>query len=241
MKVFVCEDKREDSDKLCSFINKFFEDMSCSVHVSVYGSGEAFLHEWEMFESEGAEIAFLDIYMPGMTGIEVAKKIRQVSKDMVIIFTTTSFDHGLDGFAVRALQYLVKPLKYTDVESALSECMNLFADSLQFIEVLSDRKPIKVLLKDIRYIESFRNICHIHTVSEMLKSYCALDDIERQLSGRTFLRTHRSYIVNMSHVKSIVENNFLLTDGRAVPISRNNRSYVRKAYMEYAFARTREG
>ena len=241
MNIIVCEDIRKDRNILCSFIKKFFEDSGCPVNIAVYENGEDLLRDSETLETGGVKIAFLDIYLPGINGVDLAKKIRENDRDMIIAFTTTSLDHGLDGYAVRALQYLVKPVSYSDVESVLGECVKLFADSLRHINIMSDRLTVRVLLKDILFIESFRNVCHIHTLSETIKSYRSLDEIERQLGGRPFLRTHRSYIVNMRQVNDVKENDFMLTNGKRVPIRRNNKLAVKQAYMDYSFALTREG
>ena len=241
LKIIVCEDTRKDRDALCSLIRKFFDGINCPVSIAAYETGEALLHDSEMLASGGAKIAFMDIYLPGMSGIDVAKKIRETDRDMIIVFTTSSLDHGLDGYAVRALQYLVKPVDYAGVEGVLGECERLFADSLRHIEIVSDRLTVRVLLKDIFFIESFRNLCHLHTPSGTLKCYRSLDEIEQQLDGGTFLRTHRSFVVNMRHVNDVMENDFLLANGERVPIRRNNKLAVKQAYMDYSFALTREG
>ena len=95
MEIVVCEDKKSDSDALCSFINKFFTEINCPVKITAYDNGQHLLDGL----SEDVKIAFLDIYMPGISGIEVARKIRERDEYMVIIFTTASVDHGLDGIS----------------------------------------------------------------------------------------------------------------------------------------------
>ena len=237
MEIVVYEDKKSDKDALCSFIDKFFKEMSCPVEITAYDNGQHFLNGL----SEDVKIAFLDIYMPGISGIDVARKIRERDKDMVIIFTTTSIDHGLDAYSVEALQYLVKPVGYSDVESALKKCMDRFGDSLRFIEVLANRLNVRVLLKDIRFIEVFKNTCLIHTTAETIKSYCSLEKIERQIDGQMFLRTHRSFIVNMRYIEDVTEDGFLLKDSVVVPISRSDKLEVKQAHRDWLFALSRGG
>jgi len=158
---------------------------------------------------------------------------------MAIILTTTSTDHGLDGYSVQALQYLVKPVGYPEVENILNKCMSLFADAMRYIEVLANRLTARILLKDILYIEVYKNTCLIHTGAETIKSYCPLEEIEKQLDGNTFLRTHRSYIVNMRHVDDVAENDFVLKCGDRVPIRRNSGSALKQAYRNYLFSQAR--
>jgi DNA-binding LytR/AlgR family response regulator len=233
MKIAVCEDNRDDRNVLCSHIKKYFESNICDIELVTYENGVSFLSNWEA--AKDIKIAFLDIYMPGLNGIELAKKIRESDSDMAIIITSTSVEHGLDGYAVKAMQYLVKPAGYTKVEDALNSCMVKFADSLHFIEVMSNRLAVKILLKDILYVEMLKQDCLIHTSAETIKCRLTSDEILRQLDGYPFLKTHRSYIVNMQHVADVKDNDFLLTNDALVPIRQNNKLPVKQAYMDYFF------
>ena len=239
VKIIVCEDVAEERDSLCSHIEKYLGDISSLVKIITYNDGEALINDLDSLNPSEVMIAFLDIYMPGLSGIEVAKKIRKINKEMVIIFTTTSLDHGLDGYSVKALQYLIKPVGYPEIKDTLDGCMAMFAESLRYLKVFSNKIAIKIPLKDITYIEVLAHDCLIHTVYDTKKCRFTLDEMERQLSGSTFLRTHRSFIVNMSFIKNVVDNNFLLTTGNHVPIRKNGNLIVKQAYMDYVFAQTR--
>jgi DNA-binding LytR/AlgR family response regulator len=237
--IIVCEDLQDDGHVLRSHIKTFFETINCPVEITVFENGDSFLKNWDTLKTGNVKIAFLDIYMPGTSGIDVAGKIRETDEDMVIIFTTTSLDHGLDGYSVQALQYLVKPVGYPEVEKVLNKCVKLFADSLRSIEILADRLTVRVLLKDIMYIEIFNHTCHIHTVTETIKSYRPLDELERQLDERNFIRTHRSFIVNMRYIDDVAENDFLLKNGAAVPIRRSDKLAIKQSYRDYLFSLSR--
>ena len=243
MNIAVCEDSLEDRDALCYLLERYFRSISCTARITTYESGESFLRSWDARsleqKSEDVKIAFLDVYMPGMSGIEVARKIRETDDDMAIIFTTSSKDYAVEGFSVQALHYLIKPIIYPQVENVLNRCVKQFSGSLAYIEVLSDRIAVKILLKDIMYIEIFDHACLIHTESETIKCYRSLDEIERQLAGmeaRMFLRTHRSFIVNMRYINDTADSDFLLKDGTAVPIRKKDKLAVNQAYRDYLFS-----
>jgi len=235
LKIVICEDKKADRDALYSLIERFFIEIGCPVEIAAYGCSQHFLNNMP----EGVNIAFLDIYMPGVSGIDVARRIRERDDNAVIVFTTTSLDHGLDAYSVQAFQYLVKPVGYPEVENILNKCMNMFADAMRFIEVLANRLTIRILLKDIEYIEVIKNICMIHTTAETIKSYCPLEEIEQQLADSAFLRTHRSYIVNMRYIVDVAENDFVLKGGGYVPIRRNDKLAVKQAHRDYLFSLSR--
>jgi len=239
MRIVVCEDNTEDRNLLRSHIRQFLIKNNCTAEIAVYKDGEAFLADTNALKSGNIKVAFLDIYMPGPDGIDVAKKIRETDEDMAIIFTTISRDHGLEGWSVDAFQYLVKPIRYEKVEKLLGKCIKLFADSLRSVEIMSDRMAVRVLLKDITYIEVFGHDCLIHTPSKTIKSRRSLDDIEQELDKDSFMRTHRSFIVNMRYIEDIARDTFLLTTGATVPISRKNKQAVKQAYEDYIFTLTR--
>jgi len=231
-----------DGSILRSYVDVFFKEQSCPVQISVYESGDSFLKDWNNSKIQNAKIIFLDIYMPGTDGIEVAKIIRETDKDeeITIIFTTNSTDHGLDGYAVQAFQYLVKPLNYQQVERVLKKCVKLYGDSLRFIEVLSDRLKVRIYCRDIMYIEIFKNMALIHTETKTIKSYLTLSELQKQLESRNFLRANRSYIVNMRCIEYTENDSFILKNGAKIPISKNERQAIKKAHRDYLFALRRE-
>jgi len=239
MNIVICEDTETDANLLRLFINKYFGEINCQVNIVSYNSGDAFLKDFSAQKISDVKIAFIDIFMPGTDGIETAKKIRETDNDMVIIFTTTSNQHGLEGYSVDARQYLVKPINYPEFKSALCKCMKTFEDSLRFIEVLSDRLMVRVYLKNIIYIESFKTVLYIHTVTETIKTYLNLSELDKQLENSAFLRTQQSYIVNMHFIEEMSADEFLLQNGKTIPIRRSEKLAIKQAYRDYLSALTR--
>ena len=244
MYIVVCEDNQKDMDALCGWIDRFFKETHCAVDIITFESGESFLEKIDILKTKDVKVVFTDIYMMGVSGVDVARKIRDIDDEMVIIFTTSSVSHGLDGYAVHAFQYLVKPFGYIEVKNVLDKCTKLFANSMRYIEVMSSRLVKRVLLKDILYIEICNHTCFIHTLSETVKTHLSLDEMAQLLDEQVacnFLRTHRSFIVNMRYIDDVAENDFLLTSGAMIPISRSNRHEIKQAYMNYLFVQTRRG
>ena len=239
MKIVICEDKTEDRNLLHSCVKLFLIRNNCTAEIVLYDSGEALLADADTLNSGNVKIAFLDIFLSGINGIDIAKKIREIDEEMVIIFTTVSRDYGLDGYLVGALQYILKPLDYNKVEDILSKCMRFFVDFFQTIEVISGGKSILVLLKDITHIEVSGHDCLFFTTSKTIKSRRSLDDIEKELCNVSFVRTQRSFIVNMRYIAKKTGEAFLLTNGTAVPISRKYKKAVTRAYEDFIFALTR--
>ncbi|MCL2456374.1 MAG: LytTR family DNA-binding domain-containing protein [Defluviitaleaceae bacterium] len=240
MNVILCDDNSAERNSLRHNIKKFFTEQSCPVEIIEYENGESLLRDLETQKIKNANIAFLDIFMHGVDGIEVAKKIRARYEEMVLIFTTTSRSHALESYSVDALQYLVKPVKFSEMENALKKCMKIFAASLGFIEIICDKITVRVLFKDIFYVEVFGNDCVFHTAQKTIKSRVTLDEIQKQLDAGIFLRTHRSFIVNMRYIQNVADNDFVLTNGALVPIRKKDGLIVKQMYMDYVFEKRRE-
>ena len=233
MNIVICDDTERNVDQLRFYLKRYFKEINCYIDILTYKSGDDLLSDLAAGMLNDTIITFLDILMPGTNGIDTAKKIRETNNDMVIIFTTMSMDHMLDGYSVYALQYLVKPVKYPEVKDALGKCMAKYAGLLRSIEVLSDRLTVRVYLKDIMYLEFSSRSLHIHTATEIIKTFLPLSEVERQLDDRSFLRTHRSYIVNMRYIRQMLPNDFLLVNNEAIPIRRNDKLTVKQAYRDY--------
>ncbi|MCL2821252.1 MAG: LytTR family DNA-binding domain-containing protein [Oscillospiraceae bacterium] len=236
MEIIICEDIKENAEKLSSYVTRYFSNIEVPVEISVYENGDDFLVDFNAGKFRDLKIVFLDIYMPGTLGVDVAREIRKINTDVIIIFTTTSRSHGLDSYYVKALQYLIKPLDYSAVEAVLNDSMVLLNDLLQSINVLSDGKHIKVYLKDILFAEMINNDLLIHTVFNTVKSPVSLHEFEKQVEGKSFLRTHKNYVVNMSYINDITANNFIIASEATIPICEDDEKNIKQAYRDYLTA-----
>jgi len=237
MEIAICDDLNEDKYCLFNSINTYCETNFINVTITGYDSGESLL---EKFKKDFFNIIFLDIYMNGLSGIDTAKRIRKIDKDCVLIFVTTSSEHALDGFAVNALHYLVKPMTVAKITEVFTRCQKVINTAQQFIEVMSNRVLVKILIKSINFIEVYDKACFIHKDSEVIKTYLSLGEIATQLDTKIFLHCHRSYIVNMRYIINVADNDFILQSGTSIPIRRAEKQSIKQIYMNYLFSLTRD-
>ena len=123
-------------------------------------SGEKFL---EAVRKAPFTAAFLDIYMNGMTGMEAAKELRKTDTDCLLVFTTTSTDHALEGFQVRALHYLVKPFTEEDIDALTDELLARVPQPEKFMTLRVDGSEFRLRYLDIVYAEHFAHMIYVHT------------------------------------------------------------------------------
>lgn len=236
VRIAICEDLAQDANALEHMLAHGAAHRGLSLFLSRYESAEALL---DSFSAGQFDVLFLDIYLGGQTGIEAAREIRRKDPECLLIFTTSSQDHALEGYSVRALHYLIKPVTQSGVEEALDRVLHQLKDiQEQSIQVMIDRKPRTIPLKDILYVEIHNKQCHIQTRQGPLYSRIALDDLARKLPMPPFLRCHRSGIVNLGYVRSIGRD-FVMVNGDILCIRQVDLKEIKAQYMHYLMDITR--
>lgn len=166
-------------------------------------------------QHEQADLIFLDIRMPHLSGTDFVKSLRNVPK---IIFTTAYKEYALDGFELDVVDYLLKPIRFDrflrainkafpqkQEEAAMAPLVDTTTpkkNNTGFIYLKSDRKMIKVMLDDILYIESARDYLKVFTQQGSILTRQTISSIEAMLSDNDFIRIHRSFIVSIRKIES---------------------------------------
>lgn len=231
MNVAICDDNAQDTELICALIQEHFNTNEYVGELHTFASGEALV---EAFAAHPFDAVFLDIYMDGMNGVKTAEKLREMSRDFALVFITVSEDHVLDCISLGTDGYVVKPIKRDSIEMAFSKCRDTFLKNGRYINVLSDRSTIKVPVNKIIYVETYGRETLFHTTYREIRSTATmlLDELAQTLGG-SFLRCHRSYIVNMNHVAAIQPEDFRMRDGSLVPLRQRGRAELRDAYADF--------
>lgn len=232
LKISICDDDLTDCKNIKKYISEYFNNIFIDCSIDLFSNGTSFL---STYKKGDYNIIFLDVYLDDMLGVDIAKEIRKIDSDVAIIFSTCSIYHCLDGFEVNATHYLVKPINYNKVESALDRCNHLLNESKNYIVVLSNKSEFKVFEKDIIFIEVHNTMSSIHTVKGTIYTYMSLKKLENIIKSNSFLRCHKSYLVNMNYIKDIKSNSFILVNDIIVPIKQNGGKVIKNIYLDYIF------
>jgi len=119
-----------------------------------------------------------------------------------------------------------------DIDNAFLQCRNIFIKRARYVEVMSDRRNIRIPLANILFMEVYGREVLIHTRKETIKTTTPLDTLEQAVNN-SFLRCHRSYLVNMNYIAAIRQEDFCLQDGSLVPMRQRGRSKLRDAYADF--------
>lgn len=191
--------------------------------------------------TQPADILFLDIEMPGITGLQY---LRKATVHPLVILTTAYPDYALEGYELDIIDYLLKPIAYERFLKAVQKAKDYLnmreagdtAATFPWIFVKSEKRIEKIELKNILYIESLGNYVIIHTESKNMITYLTLKSLEQKLPSNEFIKIHHSFIVNLSKVNSI-EDNQVRIDKKLIPISRNYREAVMQRIEPYLLKR----
>jgi two-component system, LytTR family, response regulator len=190
------------------------------------------------FEKGDIDLIFLDINLPGISGIELLKKI---ADPPLVIFTTAYHEYALEGFELDAVDYLLKPISFVRFTKAVNKAKELFTVKEQqklneplsreeqdyfFIKVNGDLK--KILTGTVLYIQGMGNYITIHTTVNKYVTYLSLKEIEQKLSHLNLIKIHKSYRVVYDKIVSANQSEVKVGNS-VLPVSRNYKDDVLKS------------
>lgn len=177
--------------------------------------------------------------MSGENGVEVAKELREFDSDCLLIFTTTSVDHALDGFKVRAMQYLVKPYEEAELTKLIDEILSHIPDFGKYIEIKVDGSNVRVPYAKIVYAEHFSHMMHIHTTNgrELITRQSFESFTVSLKRDQRFYTCNRGVVINLEHAVDFDGVVFRLDDGITVSVSRKLIKNARQVFFDFLFQR----
>jgi len=187
-----------------------------------------------------AQLLFLDIQMPKITGLDFFKTLKQPPP---VIFTTAYPQYALDGFEVNALDYLVKPISFERFLKAVLKAKEYFevrekntseTAASEYFFIKADNKLVKIMFDDVLFAEALQNYVIIHTKEKKFITYLTFKSVEDYLPADKFMKVHKSYIVSAQKVDSI-EGSDIRIGQHHIPISRNLKDEVMEKLLKGKF------
>ena len=228
IKIAVCDDEEVMCEQLKQMIASRLKQQEETFQITCYTNAIQFLHTPLDFD-----LIFLDIQMPNLDGVELAKRLRQKEFEGVLIFVTVLKDCMLDAFEVEAMDYLCKPVDEQRLEAALKRSLKrlgLKEEKCLFIQTMNWCKSVR--LRDIYYCEVIDRKIYVHTRSGVLEYYGKMRDLEKQTSPRLF-RCHRSYLINPEHLLEYRGGLVKLENGDQVPVSKGCQKVLMREMTRY--------
>ncbi|EIS9209518.1 response regulator transcription factor [Clostridioides difficile] len=223
-RIVICEDDITQIAFLRECILKSLEGISSQIELFEFNSGEELLET----NLKGIDIFFLDIKMLQLTGMDVAKIIRETNDTSEIIFITSIVDYIQEGYKVRAYRYLLKPIDFGDLNESILSCISDIIKKRENFMLIENKGIInKILINSIMYIEVRKKVLTIHTKNDTYYTKNSMDKIELELEKYNFFRCHKSYLINLEYIQFICKNTVVIND-EDVPVSKYRMADLKK-------------
>lgn len=230
IRIAVCEDNKKD----LAHLRHILDQLEILCDISEYTDAESMLHDVETCRQQ-FDLFLLDIYLPGLSGVEAAQRIRAQNKNTFLIFLSTSDDFYREAFDLYAFHYLIKPVQ----KEALSEILQKTADLLnrpeETLRISFSGQDTILRQANIAYVSSSNHILHFHMQDGTEHtSYGKLDELQPRLTNTLFVRCHKSFFVNVRHVTKLAKEGFYIED-TLIPISRTYAAEAKESYRKRLF------
>lgn len=238
MRIAIVDDVVSEQENLKAGLDVQFARLALDAAVFCFGSGADFL---AAARKTRFDLVFLDIYMGNENGVDTAWSFRRFDPECLLVFTTTSTDHALDGFRVRAFHYLVKPCTDKDLAALFDEIVKRLPTDNKYIEVNATGGPIRLRLWEILYAEHYQHQIHIYRTDgseivtrQTFREFCS------GLTDRRFFPCSRGIVVNLEHVEDFDGTDFILKNGKKIPVSRGLAKTARMTFGDFLFERSKK-
>jgi len=231
MKIAICDDEQLSRNNIKNIIEEKLIDTANFV-IEVFDSGELLLNKYYKNPKQ-FDIIFLDVEMDGINGIETAKQIRQKDNKVIIIFLTSHQEFSLVGYEVKAFRYILKNEPEVVLMKQLDSIFKEYYSINNTFVINYKGSKMGLKIDSIIFFEVFNRKIVAHTQDKEYEFYAKLSDIESQLNQYSFIKTHKSFIVNLVYIDTIQNYLAILKTGHIVSISRRDKKAVENAFVEF--------
>ncbi len=227
----------DDEPHAIEVIGKYLESFPEIDVIATCNDGISAFHT---LQQKNIDLMFLDVQMPGITGVELLKSLKNPPK---VIFTTAHSEYAVEGFELDAVDYLLKPVSFNRFLKAMDKTFNKLGEAKpklvvpetsssaelnKFLYLKVERKTVKVNVKDIFWIESIKDYVKVVLADKVLVSKQKISLLEELLPEDQFCRIHKSFIVNIQKVESYYTYAVEIL-GKELPIGRNYKQHALKS------------
>lgn len=236
MKIAVCDDETTELLHVTSLLNEYKLAKNIDLFIFAFQSPVELIRQIE--SRIHYDILILDIMMPSLCGMDAAKEIREYDKNVKIIFLTSSPEFAVDAYSVNAYNYLLKPFLKDKFFSLLDGVLlEIHTHAKECLIVKCKNGITRFPINSLEYCEIInKTILYYLSNGTVLESFASMIKLEAELlKYPSFLKPHRSFVVNMDFIKSLNTKEILLENGAKVPVPRGKYNEIKQAFINYSF------
>ncbi|WP_420217676.1 LytR/AlgR family response regulator transcription factor [Lacrimispora sp. AGF001] len=232
MKLVILDSNTTDRNQLIVSLERYFQNRLINFSLSEFSFHQK-MFERVNFQCEKLPCCFINLSESEQNGLEIGLKIREMNRDSIIFFTSTSPQYAAEAYKMQADGYFLKPIQTKELEASLDKSLKNINYIYKKIQIRSDYMTLNIPLKDIIYIEVFNKTCIIYTRQKTITSSISLSELEERLKKEGFIRCHKSYLVNMNFIEEYNNFGFFLTTKQFIPISKRERLKHRETHLNW--------
>lgn len=233
MRIVLAEDSPRDEEELRQLVGRFFEERGERVELVSYDDGDALLAAGL---AAAGDLYLLDIEMPHVSGLQVAKAIRALDPDVPICFVTSLGHLALEGYTVDAVGFLIKPLSYPSFKATMQRAVDRIERTRSRLVCFKDAKNERFVdVRSVAYLESLNKRTIVHMSHDLPSFTCSesLKILETRLAeAGSFFRVHNAFLVNLAQVETVTATD-VVVGGQALPVSKHRKRAFMQALTSY--------
>lgn len=229
IRIAVVEDEEYYVNQLTGYLNEYQKTEKEELDITVYRDGDAVTAEYK----SQFDIILMDVEMKFMDGMSAAEEIRKVDTEVVIIFITNMAQYAIRGYAVDALDYVLKPVSYFAFSQRLNRAISRMKKREQKVITVNIKGgAVRINIANIYYIESQGHNLVLHTILGDYESAGTMKEVEEKLQGLNFCRGNKGYLINLQHVDGI-QDGCAVVKGEPLLLSRSRKKEFMEALTNY--------
>lgn len=231
MRIAIVEDEDVCAAQMTDYIARYQLESGMQMQVTRFTDGAEIIGNY----TGGYDVILMDIQMASVDGMSAAEEIRKVDTDVMIIFITNMAQFAIQGYAVDALDYVIKPISYFMFSEKLRKAeRRMTLRTERYIVIHSKKEQLrKIDAKDLLYIEVQNHALQYHTTCGDYICSGNLKSVERELQGLAFARCNACYLVNLAHIQRVEQDQLVMNNGDVLAISRARRAAFMQILTDY--------
>ena len=207
IRIAIVEDDKAASDLIIRYIGMYEKKKEEEFSIKVFHDAVSLLDGYKV----EYDLVLMDIMLPVMDGMRAARKLREMDREVSLIFITNYTDYAVDGYEVGACGFVKKPVSYTDFERKLESAVTSIKNrDKRVITISSGSSRYRMKVRDIMYVESYGHICVYHTLHKNIESRNTISALAEELKQFDFISCNRSYLINPIYIKHIGLNSVIV-------------------------------
>ncbi|MHB8127670.1 MAG: LytR/AlgR family response regulator transcription factor [Mobilitalea sp.] len=238
LRIAICDDNTSDLSNMVSMVNDYIVMRRNKYEIECVAFQNAMDLIASMERGQRYDLVLLDILMPFMTGMEAAKKIRQLGHEVKIIFSTSSTEFAVESYSVDAYYYAIKPIWKEKLNILLDKVLSEIDINAGSCILIKNKNGLtRIYINRLEYAEVIgRTIFYHITDGSVLEAAGSMVELEEELlSHLCFIKPHRSYVINMEHIDTLSQRDIKMRSHALVPMAKANYNTLKTSYISFSF------